>query len=141
MQFDLQRTAELLQHDNNPNNTDQFTKSGIYQLTCPDCNKKYIGQKGSSFQMRYCEHLRDFKYQNGNSKFAQHFNDNNLSFGPIEKVMNVLHTIKKGTMMDTLEKYHIYKATKLGTQINDKNNMSHNMLFDNLIYDTTRGHP
>ena len=73
-----------------------------------------------------------------NSKFAQHLNDNNHSFGPTEKVMNVLHPIRKGTMMDTLEKYHIYKATKLGTQINDKNTMLHNMLFNTLIYDTTR---
>jgi hypothetical protein len=55
--------------------------------------------------------------------------------------MTVLHIIKKGTMMDTLEKYHIYKATKLGIQINDKNTMSHNMLFDTLIqYDTPTGH-
>ena len=57
--------GKLLQHNNNPNNTDQFTKSGIYQWTYPDCNKKYIGQTERSFKMRYREHLWDFKYQNG----------------------------------------------------------------------------
>jgi hypothetical protein len=92
--------------------------------------------------MRYCEHLRDYKYQTGNSSFTQHLDDYNHSFGPIEKIMTILHIIKKGTMMDTLEKYHIYKATKLETQINDKNTMLHNMLFDTLIqYDTPRSHP
>ena len=44
--------------------------------------------------------------------------------------------------MDTLEKYHIYKTTKLGAQINDKNSVSPNILFDTLLQnDTARGHP
>ena len=62
---------------------------------------------------RYQEHLHDFKYNNGNSKFAQHLTDNKHSFGPIDKVIKILHTIKKGAMMDTIEKYHIYKTTQL----------------------------
>jgi hypothetical protein len=30
--------------------TKQYGKSGIYQLTCPDCYKKYTGQTGRSFK-------------------------------------------------------------------------------------------
>jgi len=47
----------------------RFRKSGVYQLTCPDCNMKYIGQTGRSFRIRFQEHFRDFKYNN-RSKFA-----------------------------------------------------------------------
>jgi hypothetical protein len=28
----------------------KYEKSGIYQLTCPTCNKKYIGQTVSPFK-------------------------------------------------------------------------------------------
>jgi hypothetical protein len=41
--------GKLLRHQHQPNNVDNLNNSGIYQLTCPDCNKKYIGQTGRSF--------------------------------------------------------------------------------------------
>jgi hypothetical protein len=50
--------------------TNKFNKSGIYQLICPDCNMKYIGQTGRSFLTRYQEHFRDYKYNNGSSKYT-----------------------------------------------------------------------
>ena len=37
---------------------DKFTKSGIYKLTCPDCNKAYIGQTGRNFSTRFDEHKK-----------------------------------------------------------------------------------
>ena len=44
--------------------------------------------------------------------------------------------------MDTLEKCHIYIQTKLGQQINDKNTVHQNILFDKLIQNSTdRGLP
>jgi hypothetical protein len=38
--------------------TDQnkYNKSGIHQLTCPDCKIKYTGQKGRPFKTRFQEH-------------------------------------------------------------------------------------
>jgi hypothetical protein len=36
-------------------------------------------------------------------------------------------------MLDTLEKYHIYKETKMGTQINDKFTVQANPIFERLI--------
>ena len=103
---------------------------------------KYIGQTGRSFRMRFREHFRDYKYRTGHSKFAQHLYDSNHSFGPIDTIMNVLHVINKGAMMDTLERYHIHRITSPGTQINDRNTASHNTLFDTLIrHELPRGHP
>ena len=120
---------------------DHFDKSGIYQLTCPDCGKAYVGQTGRSFCTRFREQLRDYRYKTGNSKFAQHFREQNHSFGPINSVMDVLQILKKGTMMDTLERYHIYKVTNLGNQINDKSTTTCNILFDTLLrHDVPRRH-
>ena len=81
---------------NHPTTTSaKYNKSGIYQLTCPEFNLQYIGQTGRSFFTRYREHFRDYKYGNGNSKYAQHLLDNKQSIGPIHETMNILHIMKK----------------------------------------------
>lgn len=47
----------------------------VYQLACPDYNKKDIGQTALPFVVRFNEHTRDYKYVNNKSKFA-HLLDN-----------------------------------------------------------------
>ena len=116
--------GKLLRHQYNLKNDEHFKNTVIYHLNCQDCDMKYIGQTGRSFRMSFREHLCDYKYRTGNSKFVQHFHDYNNSFGPTDTVMDLLHVIKKGTMMDTLVRYHIYRFTSLGTQINDRNTAS-----------------
>jgi len=39
--------------------------------------------------------------------FAQHFQDNGHSFGPIEQIMDTLHYVKKGKFMNSLENFYI----------------------------------
>jgi hypothetical protein len=39
----------------------KYEKCGIYQLTCPSCNMKYVGQTGRPFKARFQEHLTGFK--------------------------------------------------------------------------------
>jgi hypothetical protein len=60
----------------------KYDKSGIYQLTCPDCKMKYTGQTGGPFKIRPQEHLRDFKYGKNKSKFAQHLLETNSHSAP-----------------------------------------------------------
>ena len=84
----------------------------VEELICKDCNKKYTGQTGHSFYTRFKEHFNDYKYKNGESNFAQHLIDNNHTFGPIEEVMNIVYITKKGKLMYTLERFHIYNETK-----------------------------
>jgi hypothetical protein len=111
----------------------QYDNSGIYQLTYPDCQKKYIGQTGDSFKISYSEHFRDFKYNNNKSKFAQHLLEHKHSMGPIDTVMEILHMTNKGQLMDTLEKHHIYKETQINNQINDKCTVKPNVIFDAVV--------
>ena len=100
--------------------TRQYEKSGIYQLTCPDCHKWYIGQTGRSFQKRYQEHFHDYKYNKYKSKYATHLLENHHSIGPMQETMHILYTTKKGHLMNTIEKFHIYKETQQNNQINDR---------------------
>ena len=59
----------------------------------------------------------------------------------MENIVEVLHIIKKGSMMNTLERFHIYNVTKLDSQINDKGTVKINIIFDTIIQRSTgRGH-
>jgi hypothetical protein len=118
----------------------KFDKNGVYQLTCPTCHKKYVGQTGRPFLVRFREHYSDYKYANNKSKFAQHVIEEGHAFGPMNEIMDVLHVASKGKMLDILERFHIYKETELGTQINDKLMVQSNPIFKALIHnDPHRG--
>jgi hypothetical protein len=79
----------------------KFDKNGVFQLTCPTRHKKYIGQTDKSFTYG-SESITDYKYANNKSKFAQHVLEKDHLFGPINEIMNILHTAKKGGMLDKL---------------------------------------
>jgi hypothetical protein len=40
------------------NNNRKYNLSGVYQLQCADCPRKYIGQTGRTFKIRFKEHIR-----------------------------------------------------------------------------------
>ena len=111
----------------------KYENCGIYRLTCPTCNMKYAGQTGRSFKVRFHEHFRDFRYGNRKSKFATHLLDNRHSIGPLESVMETLHVTNKGRMMDTLERFYIFRETKLNNQINDKLTVKPNIVFETIV--------
>jgi hypothetical protein len=53
--------------------------------------------------------------------------------GPIDTIMEVLHMTNKGHLMDTFEKYHIYKETQINNQIIDKCPIKPNVIFDTVV--------
>jgi hypothetical protein len=61
--------------------------------------------------VRFHEHYNDYKYANNISKFAQHVIDEGHAFGPINDVMDRIHIENKGRLLDTLEKFYVYKET------------------------------
>jgi hypothetical protein len=75
---------------------------------------KYIGQTGRPFHIRFRQHYTDYKYANNKSKFAQYVLEEGNSFGPMADVTDVLHVAKKGRMLNTLERFCIYRETRLG---------------------------
>jgi hypothetical protein len=48
-------------------------------------------------------------------------------------IMDVIHVTGKGIMMNTMEKYYIYRETKLDNQINEKLTVQPNAIFETLV--------
>jgi len=103
---------------------------------------KYTGQTGRPFKVRFHEHFQDFKYEIKKSKFAQHLLQNKHSIGPMESIMENIHITNKGRMMGTLEKFYIFREIKLNDQINDKQTVKPNIIFETTVHkDPHRGLP
>jgi hypothetical protein len=105
--------------------------SGVYKLTCPDCNKAYIGHTGRPFAVRFREHYRDYTHAHIKSKFAHYLLDQHHSIGPMNTTMDIIHIATKGRMLNILERLHIYKET-IDNQINDKHTIRPNVIFDTI---------
>ena len=125
--------GKLLNDTESRKTEEKLDSSGIYRLSCPDCNMKYIGQTGRSFKVRFKEHFHDFKYNHSKSKYATHLLENHHSIGTIEDTLEVLHTTHKGRNMNTIEQFYIHIETIKGTQINDKSTTKPNKIFDIII--------
>jgi len=108
----MQKTKKLNKYD----------KNGVYQLEYP--------------LMRFREHYNDYKYANNRSKFAQHLIDEGHAFCPMNDIMDIIHIANQRKMLDTLEKFYIYKETQSGNQINDKLTVQKNLIFEALIQHT-----
>jgi hypothetical protein len=63
--------------------TDRYEKSGVYQMRCTDCQLKYIGQMGRTFQTRYKEHIQEIRNNNGNSGYSNHILNTGHTYGSI----------------------------------------------------------
>ena len=55
------------------------------------------------------------------------------SFDTMENVMEVIRFANKGRMMDAIEKFYIYDATRKGTQINDRLTVQRNPIFEAIL--------
>jgi hypothetical protein len=48
----------------------------------------------------------------------------------VENIMKILHLNTKGSCMDIIEKYHAYKETISDRQLNDKDAVTPNKIFE-----------
>jgi hypothetical protein len=121
--------GNLLSHKNPTPN--KFSLSGVYKLTCPDCNKAYVGETGRRFTTRFKEHEKAFWNNSHTSSFAKHLNEEAHFLGPTKSIMQVLHYHKKGTHLNTLERFHIH------IEVAENNHLNKNhTIFPNAISDT-----
>ena len=52
---------------------------------------------------------------------------------PIEDIMSTIHITNKGRLIDTLERFYIFRETKLGNQINEKLALRPNIIFKTIV--------
>jgi hypothetical protein len=111
---------------------DEYENAGIYKLKCMDCPQYYIGQTGRTFNIRYKEHIRDIRNNNDNIGYAQNILNNKHEYGNIQDTMDILQVTQKGRLMDTIEKYYIYKANREGITLNDTHTNNKNPIFETI---------
>jgi hypothetical protein len=102
-------------------------------LQCNECPKRYIGQTGRTFEIRYKEHIRDIENNEPNSKYAQHILDTTHEYGQIQKIVKPLYIGNRGPLPDTYERLHIYESTKQKIQLNNNFTDIHNPIYDGII--------
>jgi hypothetical protein len=117
----------------------KYDRSGVYQLTCPDCSMKYIGQTDRPFSVRYKEHYREYTHDNPKSKFSEHLLQAHHSIGPMHTIMEPLYYTTKWRLLNTIEKFHIYRETQLDNQLNYRHTVQTNAIFDTLTRIHTSG--
>jgi hypothetical protein len=102
-------------------------------VTCPDCNKAYVGQTGPSFAVRFKEHKYAFRTNSHTSNYAKHILEQSHSFGPIEDTMQVLKHQHKGSHLNTVEKFYIYAEFTNNCHLNDEHTIAPNRIFYALL--------
>jgi hypothetical protein len=121
-------------------NKSRYENNGINQLTYLTCNMKYTGQTGTPFGICFEEHFREFKYCNRKSRFATHLLEKKHYISPVGNIMETLHTTGKGRMVDTLERFYIFRESKINNQINDRLTIKPNIIFETIVQkDPQRG--
>ena len=114
-------------------NIETYTQSGVYKLTCPDCNKAYVGQIGRSFLSRYNEHKQAFRNNSHTSKFVQHLVEQTHTFTTIHNTMQILHYQKKSAHLITVERCYIHAESTANNHLNNNQNIFPNLIFDAIL--------
>lgn len=84
-------------------------RSGIYEISCKDCDKKYVGQTRRSIQTRFKEHMAHLKYgRTEKSSVAQHAFDNNHRIDISN--LRLIRNITNSRQLDAFESLEINKC-------------------------------
>jgi len=119
----------------NTHTKDIFTLSGVYELTCPDCGKAYVGQTGRDLRTRFDEHKRAYIHNSHTSKYALHLIEHSHTLGSMQNVMRLLNFQRKGIHLDTIERFHIHRQAATNNHLNDDHTLSVNSIFDSILAD------
>jgi transposase-like protein len=94
--FKTQNTIEhILQPKLSTATENIYNNSGICQLKCLDCPKKYIGQTGRTFKTRYKEHLQAIHNNRPDTEYSRPIFDSRHTYGNIEKTSTILRKAKR----------------------------------------------
>jgi len=84
--------------------------SGIYEIKCNTCNKKYVGQSGRNITTRYKEHIRYIRTNSNTLAYATQILNIRHEYGGVEDTLKLIHPCRKGQRMNSRETY-AYKYT------------------------------
>src|SRR5436190_1276689 len=112
--------------------SDPYSTSGVYKITCNECDCRYIGQTGREFKTRFKEHIRALRSPETDSKFAEHLIESNHTYTGIKENMSIIKKCKKGKRLNRLEELEIYREYKENEALllNEKVGMRQNPLYE-----------
>jgi len=111
----------------------KFSLSGVYKLTCPECNKAYVEQTKKCFKARYKEHQLAFRNNSHTSRFAHHLNEQAHSFGTTDNIMQTLQYHKKGSHLNMIERFYIHAEYAAKNHLSDNHTILPNAIFYTLL--------
>lgn len=85
----------------------KFIPSGMYEITCSDCDAFYIGKTLRTFQQRFNEYKRETKFKEkhvSNSKYSEQIITNFDNYANIEENLKIIYTQR----LNRLEEFEIY---------------------------------
>jgi len=99
---------------------------GIYKLKCKTYNNVYVGQSGTSINIRHKEHIRYIRTNNPLSAYAQHILQNRHEYGTMADTLQLLKTCRKGTRLNCWESlymqvFHQHNVLITEQQVSDTN--------------------
>ena len=109
---------------------DKYSLSGVYKLTCPDCNKAYIGLTGRKFATRFQEYKKAFSSHSHNSNFAKHLDKEYHSFG---QMRDIIALAQKRALLNTLDRFHIHTEAAKDNHLKEGHTIYPNAIFDTLL--------
>lgn len=87
-----------------------LTKSGIYEISCPECDKIYIGQTRRNIETRFKEHRRHLIYnQPEKSAVAKHLIDHGSTKIITRENINLKKEVRINQQLDGWESFFMYK--------------------------------
>jgi hypothetical protein len=103
-----------------------------------DCPLKYIELTGRTFYISCKEHMQAIRNNNGNLGYSNHVTNTGHAYGSITDTTKIIKMEKKGKRLNTLEKYHVYKISKIRLYKNDAYSDVYNPTFETLQELNTR---
>ena len=110
-----------------------MNQKGIYQLTCVNCEKFYLGRTNRNFKTRFKEHKKYFIYDEGRSNFSTHVIEEGHEMKNIDDIMIILHKESNHEQINKLEEIEIIKAAASQNILNDIINGRNDPLYKILI--------
>jgi len=122
---------KLLSHKNPT--PDKFSLSGVYRLTCPDCNKAYVGQTGRRFATRFKEHEKAFRSNSHTPSSRNTLMRKHTHSAPWTASCKYCITEKKGAHVNTLERFQIHTEFAANNHLKENQTVYPKAIFDTLV--------
>lgn len=102
---------------NNKQKINKLSHSGVYELSCKNCPKKYVGRTCRNFAKRLNEHKRSYKNNKTDSAYANHLLSDKHNFNEDLKILHKETNFQKLCLLEYME---INKGKLSNNLLNDQ---------------------